>query len=113
MGKFASKYLIEGVLMNEEKKNKRQERREKAQQRERASRLRTMGLIGIGAALIVGAFIWSSLQPVTGIVTVDSEARPLVDRNSMGDPNAPIQLVEFSDFQCPFCDRFANETETL
>ncbi len=28
----------------------------------------------------------------------------------MGDPNAPITIIEFSDFQCPFCARFHVQT---
>ena len=35
------------------------------------------------------------------------------DGNTMGDPNAPIKIEEFSDFQCPFCGRFHEETEPL
>ena len=31
----------------------------------------------------------------------------------MGDPNAPITIEEFSDFQCPFCERFHQQTEPL
>lgn len=29
----------------------------------------------------------------------------------LGDPNAPVRLIEYSDFQCPFCHRFWDEVE--
>ena len=99
--------------MKEEKKNKRQERREKAKQKEQASRVRTMIYIAIGAALLVLGFIWPSLRPITDIVTVETEPRPNADGNSTGDPTAPIQIVEYGDFQCPHCDRFYTDTEPL
>jgi len=30
-----------------------------------------------------------------------------------GDPNAPITMIEFSDFQCPFCGKFFSTTLPL
>jgi protein-disulfide isomerase len=29
---------------------------------------------------------------------------------SIGDPNAPVTIIEFSDFECPFCKRFKDQT---
>ena len=31
--------------------------------------------------------------------------------NTMGKANAPVKLIEYADFQCPYCRRFWQETE--
>lgn len=32
---------------------------------------------------------------------------------TMGDPNAPVTIVEFTDYQCPFCQSYSQETLPL
>lgn len=99
--------------MSPEKKSKRQERREKIKQQQMRSRLITISFVTLGAALLVFAFLYPSIKPIAEVVAVDVGAHPNPNDNAMGDPNAPIKIEEFSDFQCPFCERFHEETEPL
>lgn len=99
--------------MSVDKKSKRQERREKIKKQEQRSRLITLGLIVLGAALLVFAFIYPSLKPIAEVVAADAGTHFQPNDNGMGDPNAPIKIEEFSDFQCPYCERFHEQTEPL
>jgi len=99
--------------MSPDKKSKRQERRERMRQQETRRRLLTIGLITVGAILLVFAVVWPQIRPVAEVVAVDPGTHPNANDNSMGDPKAPIKIEEFSDFQCPFCERFHQETEPL
>jgi protein-disulfide isomerase len=99
--------------MSPDKKSKRQERRERIRQQETRRRLLTIGLITVGAILLVFAVVWPQIRPVAAVVAVDSGTPPNANDNTMGDPNAPIKIEEFSDFQCPFCERFHQDTEPL
>lgn len=99
--------------MSPDKKSKRQERREKMQQRERRSRLLTIGIITIVAAFLVFAVVWPQIRPIAEVVAVEPNPRPNAERNAAGVADAPIKIEEFADFQCPFCERFFEQTEPL
>jgi protein-disulfide isomerase len=93
--------------------SKRQARREQIRKKESRGRMIFMGAIIIGALLLAFAIIWPNFKPITDVTTIEANPRPQADANHMGDPNAPVKLVEFSDYQCPYCERFFETTEPL
>ncbi|WP_420642974.1 DsbA family protein [Candidatus Leptofilum sp.] len=60
---------------------------------------------------IVEAPTENELQPEFAIPTpVPIPVEPETVAWSAGNPDAPVQIVEFTDYQCPFCQQYAMET---
>lgn len=91
--------------------NKRQARRDQMRRKEQRVRLLSIGLISIVALFLAFLFIYPNFKPVGEASLASLISRPNVDFNAMGDPEAPIKIEEYSDFQCPFCRVFFEDTE--
>lgn len=73
----------------------------------------------IAALLIAGALVYNVGQRSDGQTASLSGAAgqaPSIDLANvvfLGDPKAKVTLVEYGDYQCPFCGKFFEETEPL
>ncbi len=91
--------------------SKRQARREQIRRKEERGKWLGIGIMTLGAILIAFLFIYPNLKPVGDITAPAALVRPNVKANAAGDPNAPIKIDEYSDFQCPYCRNFYEQTE--
>ena len=72
-------------------------------------------IAGIVVAVIVAAVSVMSMDPESiKADTIKPTKLSLDTRNGspvLGDPNAPVTIVEFGDYQCPFCKRWNDNTK--
>ncbi len=73
----------------------------------------------VAALLISGALVYKTGSNVT-VPSANSDTSLLAqisggnladDDVVLGDKNAPVTIVEFGDYQCPFCAKFFSEVE--
>lgn len=82
------------------------------------------GAILLAGVIIAGAVMYSgdskttveapNLGKQTAAVSASDEAKTLLQASPgdfvLGNPQAKVTLVEFADFQCPFCEKYFHET---
>jgi len=71
-------------------------------------------LIAVIAVGGIGALTYASTRPKEGAVVsrIDTTLPPVKSEGYVtGSPTAPLEVVEFGDFECPQCSRFATITE--
>lgn len=100
-------------MPNEKGMSKRQQLREKRQREQIRSRLISIGAVVVGALFLAFFFIYPNIKPVGDVISITPGTYPQTDMNTMGNPDAPVKLETWEDFQCPACKNFSVSVEPL
>lgn len=93
------------------RKEMKAKRRQKRMQERRNAFLMIFGGIVLLIALFTVPQLIENSKPVGEITSITPIARPQEDGTAMGDPNAPVRIDVFEDFQCPACKTYTETTE--
>lgn len=66
--------------------------------------------VSVAAVLVVVILISANASIGDGIIDPEPRTYPFASGTSMGVEDAPVTIIEFSDFQCPFCSQFHLES---
>lgn len=69
-------------------------------------------IISAFAVVVVAMIIISQLKPKIEVVLPTLEAKPQPVELNLGDPNAPVKVIEFADFQCTVCHQYWLQMES-
>ncbi len=88
-------------LKKQEKLEQRQQQSAVAQESNKKKQTKTYVVIASLIILAVGGLWFWSQHGITGNVVVD-----IGDHPTVGSPDAPVKIIIFGDYQCPFTKRF-------
>lgn len=67
-------------------------------------------LLVISLVVIFGLYLTLDRNQEPGKPKIATVKAGIDDDPIMGSVNAPVTIIEFSDYECPYCKRFFNET---
>jgi protein-disulfide isomerase len=68
--------------------------------------------LGVVSLLGIATLSWVASRPGPQATRVDPRLPPLkAEGYLLGSPTAPVEVIEFGDFECPSCGQFAAVTE--
>jgi protein-disulfide isomerase len=94
------------------KRSAMKKRRANKQKKDRQTLILVVGaVVFVLAAIIIGVNIVQANQPVGEMNTITPIDRPSPDGTAMGNPDAPVRIDVFEDFQCSACKMFTENVE--
>jgi protein-disulfide isomerase len=90
------------------KRADRRQRRERSRHRRMAIYI---GFVAVGALFVMAMILYPKVAPVGEITPVTPFPFTRTDGRTAGDPNAPVTVEVYEDFQCPACAAFSATTE--
>jgi protein-disulfide isomerase len=100
----------------EERRGRRSARKLAAERAaKRRKRLTVFGAGGLAIVIALGLILVPRLGGGgTSAITIapDPVASVQTNAETMGDPNAPVKVVEWANYQCPYCHQFWSSFET-
>lgn len=99
--------MAKTVQSTDKKVSRREAFRAQRQSQQRRNRIIWISIATIAALAVAGILILPNL-PVSpeNIQIPEARVRTVVDGATAGDPDAPVTVVEYSDFNCVHCKNF-------